>query len=139
MLSMTLALNRRVLLSGSKMKVKDLKNKDKLMDIFINKLKREFRDGLKKIILFGSRARGDHTKDSDYDLILLFDTVTDELKKRLNEIEADMLLNYGTVITAIPYTNEDVKKRKFQPLFLNIEKEGLVLWRKRSRRQTLKE
>lgn len=81
----------------------------------------------KKIILFGSRARGDYTEDSDYDFILVFDAVTKELKERLHEIKADMLLKYDMVITAIPYTNEDVEKRRRQPFLLNVEKEGAVL------------
>lgn len=109
------------------MKRKNLETKDELMDMFIGKLRREFGNKLKKIILFGSRARGDNTKDSDYDFILIFDVVTKELKERLHEIKADVLLKHGMVITAIPYTNEDVEKRRFQPFLLNIEKDGAVL------------
>lgn len=124
---MTLAQNRRARLSGSEMKLKNLKSKDKLIETFTDNLRREFGDKLRKIILFGSRARGDHTKDSDYDFILIFDAVTKELKERLHEIKADMLLKYDMVITAIPYTNEDVEKRRFQPFLLNVEKEGAVL------------
>ena len=124
MSSMTLAPNHRVRLSGSEMKVKNLKNKDKLIDTFINSLRKEFGYNLKKIILFGSRARGDYTKDSDYDFILVFEAVTKELKERLHEIEGNMLLEYGMVITAIPYTDKDIEKRRFLPFLLNVGKKG---------------
>lgn len=120
------------------MKRKNLETKDELMDMFIGKLRREFGNKLKKIILFGSRARGDHTEDSDYDFVLIFDTVTRGLKNRLSEIEGDMLLKYGMVITAIPYTNDDIRKRRTHPLLLNVEKEGTVLWMKKPKKQTLK-
>ncbi len=128
MLYMTLAPNHRVRLSGSEMKIKNLKSNDKLIETFTGNLRREFGDKLKKITLFGSRARGDYTEDSDYDFILVFDMVTKDLKEKLHEIEGNMLLEHGMVITAIPYTNEDVEKRRFLPFLLNVEKErGSVL------------
>ncbi len=121
---MTLAPNRQARLSGSEMKIKKIKSEDKLIEMFVGNLRREFGGKLKKIILFGSRAREDYTKDSDYDFILIFDAITKELKDRLYEIEGNMLLEYGMVITAIPYTDKDIEKRRFLPFLLNVEKKG---------------
>lgn len=42
---------------------------DEKIQTIIQILKDEFRP--KRIILFGSRARGDHESDSDYDLVLI--------------------------------------------------------------------
>lgn len=42
-------------------------NKDPILDSIITRLKVEF--GLSKLILFGSRAKNEGSKDSDYDLV----------------------------------------------------------------------
>ena len=42
-------------------------NEKKILELFRGEMKQCFGDHLKEIILFGSRARGDHTEDSDYD------------------------------------------------------------------------
>jgi predicted nucleotidyltransferase len=44
-----------------------MKKDDRILNEFIEAINRKFGPLLKKIILFGSRARGDHEADSDYD------------------------------------------------------------------------
>ena len=51
----------------------------------INKCSQEFKFSITKIILFGSRARGQYNENSDYDiLVLLNEDVPDELKIKLS-------------------------------------------------------
>lgn len=45
------------------------KKPDKKIKDFIKRVKKKFK--IEKAIFFGSRARGDYFKDSDYDLILV--------------------------------------------------------------------
>ena len=56
------------------MRYKNFKKKGMFLDE-IRKIKSELMDsGLRKVILFGSRARGDNGPASDWDLLILTDT-----------------------------------------------------------------
>ena len=60
---------------------------------------------LERVVLFGSRARGDWSADSDYDLAVFIKDIGafgDELD-RLVDIETDILFDTGAVINALPF------------------------------------
>ncbi|HWP47204.1 MAG TPA: nucleotidyltransferase domain-containing protein [Candidatus Limnocylindrales bacterium] len=52
-------------------------------------------DRLKQVILFGSRARGDHAPDSDYDCLVVLDEVSPEVKNSIDEIAGEFLYRYN--------------------------------------------
>jgi predicted nucleotidyltransferase len=62
-------------------------------------------DRLERVALFGSRARGDHRPDSDYDVAVFIKdpgTLTEELDK-LASLTTAILLDTGAVISAKPF------------------------------------
>lgn len=103
------------------------KGKDKVLQIFLRKLKENFGSNVKRVILFGSRARGDFEEFSDYDLLVVFKKLSKEVKDSLIEIEGEMLYEYGAVFSAFPLSEADLKKMKFEPFLINAQKEGVVL------------
>ena len=84
---------------------------------------------IEKIILFGSVARGDDTKDSDIDILIITKNVDDDLK-----IEDDI---YGKTFDILLETGEylSVKMRHILhykkyinfPFYSNVEKEGILI------------
>lgn len=69
------------------------KKVDNVLEIFIKKLSKLLGKRLKKIILYGSYARGDFNKNSDIDLMILTDFNNEELKKyriKVREIACDI-------------------------------------------------
>lgn len=102
------------------------RTQDKKLKIFIDQLRKRFGRNLKKIILFGSRARGDHSEESDYDLLLIFEKVTPEMKKYVDEIEDEMLFSQGALFSTFLFTPEELEEREFEPFIMNATKEGLV-------------
>jgi len=82
-----------------------------------------------KIILFGSRARGDARKDSDWDLLILIDSQNIREKEDLFRDKIyDLELDTGEIISLFVYNNKDLTSRhKITPLYRNIKKEGVVL------------
>ena len=100
---------------------------DKKLRLFIDGLKSEFKGSLKKIILFGSRARGDYDDESDYDFILIFDKLTPEIRKRLDDMIVDMLIEFGIVITDFTLTEEQLNEMRYEPFIINAIKEGVLL------------
>ena len=60
---------------------------------------------IERIVLFGSRARGDARPDSDYDVAVFLRDFHDfgEEAGRIAEIETDILYDTGAVINALPF------------------------------------
>lgn len=104
-----------------------MKKDDRILNEFIETINRKFGYHLKKIILFGSRARGDNEADSDYDCLLVFDEVSPTLIDSIDDIAADFLYRYNIIFSAFPVSEAKYKKQKFNPLFMNIRHDGIAL------------
>ena len=83
-----------------------------------------------EIILYGSRARGTASEDSDYDLIVLVDTpdsadMTDRIRSSVYPIELDT----GAMLTVLVYSKAEWKSPVFEamPFHKNVERDGVLL------------
>ena len=97
----------------------------------LKKFKKEIKlingNNLRKVILFGSYARGKAEKDSDIDVILIFQKEPSiKIKKRIREISNLLSLEYDVVIAEFLVTQSEFQKYK-TPFLLNVKKEGVVL------------
>ena len=81
-----------------------------------------------KVILFGSKARGDAKKDSDWDfLILTSQRVNEKLKRTIREKLIDTELEAEEVISTLIYSKKSWLNYKNTPLFENISSEGIEI------------
>jgi len=82
-----------------------------------------------KVILFGSRARGDAREDSDWDLLILLDKPQIEPSDfdRISYPLYELGWQEGEQFSPKLYTVKEWLKRSFTPFYKNIEKEGIVL------------
>ena len=83
---------------------------------------------LERAVLFGSRARGDAGKDSDYDVAVFLTDMPDRAVElnRLADLGTDILYDTGELVHAMPYlagTYHDPR----MPLMHEIRREGLDL------------
>lgn len=62
-------------------------------------------DRLERVVLYGSRARGDHRSDSDYDIAVFIQDPASfyEESARLADITTDILENTGAIVNATPF------------------------------------
>ena len=76
----------------------------------INKeLKKMFID-YRGVYFFGSRSRGDENKDSDYDMVFVFDVKPDWRKKdKVREVVYRKELEYNMVIDGKYYAQEEIQ------------------------------
>ncbi len=68
---------------------------------------------IERVVLYGSRARGDARPDSDYDVaVFLRDPIDFGLEsQRLAAIETDILLDTGALIGAMPLQEGSYRSR----------------------------
>jgi len=101
---------------------------NKIVKRFINLIVKKF--NLKKIIIFGSFARGDYHKGSDLDLIIV-----GEFKERfIDRIGKIIELNDSDLgIDAMVYTEEEFQKmiKERRPFIEQALEEGIVVYEKR--------
>ncbi|MBI4334187.1 MAG: nucleotidyltransferase domain-containing protein [Chloroflexi bacterium] len=90
-------------------------------------LKRELGDDLDSVILFGSRARGDFDEDSDYDVVALVKEQSPELEARIRRLKNEIDWKYDVMISIFVYERSYFDRKKYEPLFINIRREGVPL------------
>lgn len=78
-----------------------------------------------KVIMFGSQARGDATKYSDIDLFVIVPALDDKVRYLISDVTWEVGFEAGKVISAIPTTQEKMKRYAFLPLYKNVKKEGI--------------
>lgn len=100
---------------------------DKIISLFSEEIKLRLAGRLKKVILFGSKARGDDKPGSDYDCLAVVDEVTHEVKNTIDDIAGELLFNHNAVFSIFPISENAYLQRPFDPFLNNIRHEGVVL------------
>ena len=82
---------------------------------------------VREIILFGSRARGEQKKYSDYDVLIIVDKRDKSLLDTVVNIEVDILDSYDRLIGSIVYEPIEWERKQHSPLGMNIRRDGITL------------
>lgn len=99
-------------------------NLDILIDEIKNELAKKYKD-FSGIYLFGSRARGNYSKDSDLDLVLTFSRNIDKkFKDEIRDLLYEYDLKYDLVIDSHVYNHIDILNPK-TPFRNNVRNEGI--------------
>ena len=105
----------------------NIKNFDFIVKKVADNLKKELKEQINNVILFGSRARGDFQSESDYDILVLVTKKTKDIRDKIDEIVWEIAWEYNVVITAFIYEKSRFENDRFEPLFMNIRKEGVLI------------
>jgi predicted nucleotidyltransferase len=100
---------------------------DPALTRFRTALREMYGDQVERVVLFGSRARGDARPNSDYDVAVFLKDFHDRWSEvdRLIPIVTDILYDDGVFIHAMPYREGAYRDRT--PLMHEIRSEGLDL------------
>jgi predicted nucleotidyltransferase len=82
---------------------------------------------IKKVILYGSYVRGEATKDSDIDILVLVDKSLNpfEVRESLSDLLFDILLEEGELISVIAVP-EQLFENYNSPFMLSVKNEGVI-------------
>ena len=83
---------------------------------------------VERVVLFGSRARGDAQPDSDYDVAVFLRDMSDRMAEmnRLADLSTDILDETGEFIHAMPYPAGSYDDERM-PLMHEIRADGVDL------------
>ena len=102
-----------------------------VVDLFVQEIRNVLGEDLKKVIVYGSYARGDYREGSDVDVMVLT-SLTDEVIKpveyKLYDVAFDFLMEYGVDISIIVKNEEHFKYwLGALPFYDNVVKESVVI------------
>jgi len=86
-------------------------------------------DRLRRMILFGSMARGDFTEESDIDVAIIIRGLTRELKHQILDRVAEVELKHLKPVSTLLLSEDEFNrlKRRERRIALDIEREGVPL------------
>jgi len=92
---------------------KSISEKDKkLLEYLREKLKSEFPD-FKKLYLFGSRVKGNYHKESDYDIVIIFDQVNMDKELKVCGLVGEVEYLFNVFIELKIFTEKDFRYNPF--------------------------
>lgn len=104
-----------------------------IINEFITKINETLGNRVKKIILYGSYARGDFNKSSDIDIMILTDLTDEEIesyRRIICSLAYDIEFDNNFDITLSPLI-KNIDKFNYWldalPFYMNVQKEGVVL------------
>lgn len=96
---------------------------------FKSRLPLDLKRHLRKLIVFGSRVRGEASEDSDLDIIVLMDEKAPEIEKKLEDIAYQVMWDYDfrPIISLKVFSESQFYNaiNKGYSFYRNIEKEGV--------------
>ena len=100
---------------------------DPVAQEFSATLRQRLGSHLRQILLFGSRARGDAQDGSDYDMLVVVDHCTPELRAVILEVESQLMERYGALVATVLQSETEWQQLRGFPLARNITREGVPL------------
>ena len=99
----------------------------RLVDQVKAHLNEVYGEGIKRVILYGSHARGEATKDSDVDVLVLIDPSLrpSEVEESLSDLLYDIILEEGELVCVVAVSQERFESYN-SPFMLNVKKEGIT-------------
>jgi predicted nucleotidyltransferase len=89
-----------------------------------------FGDRLRRVVLYGSYARGDYDAESDVDLLIVADSVSPEARDELVHAMSELCIRMGRLIvpSMLDTARWEWLVEEEAPIALNIMREGRVVW-----------
>lgn len=82
---------------------------------------------LKQVIMFGSQVRGDAREGSDYDVVVVVDERTSEIREAVLDAGVEIMNLHEALFAALTYSEQEWDEARKFPLGWNIKEKGVAL------------
>ncbi len=102
------------------------------LDAYIASLYAQYGDRLQRVVLFGSKARGDADTESDLDVLIVLDDGVWRLRDAVALLAFEPMMEHGVVLSplVVDTTGYAWWRRHDAPIYRSITAEGVELWTK---------
>lgn len=105
-----------------------MEEKDKVaLENFKTALKKKFGERLSRVVLFGSKARGEDEELSDIDTLVVIKGLLSDEETKIWKIAWEISLEQEVVLTAIVYDEEEYQKQLYLPFLMQVNREAVAL------------
>ena len=80
-----------------------------------------------KVIMFGSQARGDATKESDIDLLVILPSLDSKMLNLAFDIAWEVGFDAGKMISVVPAEKNELKRLAVSPFYRAVQREGITV------------
>ena len=97
---------------------------------YLTRLREQFGDQVQRVILYGSKVRGDFDAESDIDLFVVVKNDDLEQQHALTRLSVDMDLKYNVLLGdfVVPQARYEKMAQIREPLYQDLTAEGVDLW-----------
>ncbi len=106
------------------------KKEKEILAALKKQLQQRFGSAVKEVRVFGSRIRGEHTPESDLDVMILLSIPVEwQTRKKIRYLLAEINLEYDVLLSARIFSVAEWQSPLFRitPLFKSIEREGIPI------------
>ncbi len=105
------------------------RNEKKVVKSFVEELRNRLGNEIIKIVLFGSKIRGDFSEESDIDIFILVKEKTSSIMDKVGDLTADYIFDNDLPLSPVLYDLFEYQKNKELGSFFfeTVEKEGISL------------
>jgi predicted nucleotidyltransferase len=104
-----------------------LENWQRAVLTFARRAREELGDRIVHVILYGSRARGDYTEDSDIDVLVVVGGIDAKVADdRIFPFASAVLEEYEELLYAIVVTEEEYTEKQGRAFYINVREEGVA-------------
>ena len=102
---------------------------DKVLKELKHGMEGQLGDRLVKMVVFGSRARGDFGVESDTDIAIIVRGLSRELKYQILDTVAEIEMEFVIPLSVVVFSESEFErlKKRERRIALDIEKEGIPL------------
>lgn len=80
-----------------------------------------------EIFFYGSRVRREHRDDSDYDVLVLLETVTPVIRKRIYHIAWETGFEHDALIAPVLSMRDEFYPTTASPFLNNVKQQGMMV------------
>lgn len=103
---------------------------ERALDDFVERVETANLPSVRRLLVFGSVARGTHSVDSDIDVLAVLEEGADvpAVEETLRDVAYDVMLDHGTVFSIHGVTEDRLDGRSDHPFFQRVTAEGRPIY-----------